>query len=255
MDFTIKIYKKLLLVLKQFDYKFITFEDYCQGDKQQKAIILRHDVEKHYPQALKLARIQHELNIKGTYFFRILPKHFDTKVINEIASLGHEIAYHYDDLTECKGDYHQAILRFERHLELLRDIAPVQTICMDGSPRSPYDNKDLWKEKSYREYGLIGEPYFDMDFDAFFYLTDTGRRWDGWRVSMRDKVPQQAQWNAKGWVYHNTLDIIKAAQDGSLPPRIMFTFHPQRWHEKSWPWFKELVLQNIKNMVKYFLIK
>ena len=40
----------------------------------------------------------------------------------------------------------------------------------------------------YRDYGIIAEPYFDVDFDEVFYLTDTGRRWDGDSVSVRDKV-------------------------------------------------------------------
>ncbi|MDX9771342.1 MAG: hypothetical protein RBT19_13360 [Tenuifilaceae bacterium] len=37
-----------------------------------------------------------------------------------------------------------------------------------------------------------------MDFDQFFYLTDTGRRWDGWRSSVQDRVPQQERLNIFG---------------------------------------------------------
>ncbi len=50
------------------------------------------------------------------------------------------------------------------------------------------DNRDLWKRYDYRDFGIIAEPYFDLDFDEVFYLTDTGRRWDGHKVSVRDKV-------------------------------------------------------------------
>ncbi len=39
--------------------------------------------------------------------------------------------------------------------------------------------------------GIIGEPYFDVDFSRVFYLTDTGRRWDGDAVSVRDKVKSE----------------------------------------------------------------
>ncbi|MEA3317514.1 MAG: hypothetical protein U9R54_06115, partial [Bacteroidota bacterium] len=58
-----------------------------------------------------------------------------------------------------------------------------------------------------------------------------------------------------------TKDIIEAIERGSalsgveVPKQIMFTFHPQRWTDKPLPWLKELVLQNIKNVVKYFLNK
>ncbi len=34
-----------------------------------------------------------------------------------------------------------------------------------------------------------------------------------------------------------------------------FTFHPQRWTNKPVSWVKELVLQNVKNTVKYFMVK
>jgi hypothetical protein len=50
----------------------------------------------------------------------------------------------------------------------------------------------LWKRYDYRELGIIGEPYLDVDFDEVFYLTDTGRRWDGEAVSVRDKVKAQS---------------------------------------------------------------
>ena len=84
--------------------------------------------------------------------------------------------------------------------------------------------------------GIIGEPYYDVDFDTVFYLTDTGRRWDGWKVSVRDKVPQKKMWVKQGLVFHSTQDIIDAAKDGRLPDQIMFTFHPQRWHSRGVSW-------------------
>jgi len=46
----------------------------------------------------------------------------------------------------------------------------------------------LGEKYDFRDYGIIAEPYFDVAFDEVFYLTDTGRRWDGDRVSVRDKI-------------------------------------------------------------------
>ena len=46
-----------------------------------------------------------------------------------------------------------------------------------GSPMSKYDSKDMWKEFNYKDYGIIGEPYFDVNFNEVMYLTDTGRTW------------------------------------------------------------------------------
>jgi len=54
--------------------------------------------------------------------------------------------------------------------------------------------------------------------------------------------------------FHSTFNIIRAAEEGRLPDKIMMTFHPQRWTDKPAPWMKELVWQNVKNVGKYFLV-
>ena len=184
-------------------------------------IILRYDVEARYPNALRMAQIQHKLGIKGTYYFRIFNKSGNEAIIKQIVALGHEIGYHYDDLTTCKGDHQKAIERFQKNLAYLRQFATVRTICMEGAPESKYNNQDLWgkeemrderremsrndktlvadtskhtlyhttlnAKKSYHDFGIIAEPYLDLNFDKVYYLTDTGRRWDG-KFSVRDKA-------------------------------------------------------------------
>jgi hypothetical protein len=55
--------------------------------------------------------------------------------------------------------------------------------------------------------------------------------------------------------FHSTFDIIHAAETGLLPDKIMITFHPQRWTDKPIPWVKELIWQNAKNVIKYFVVK
>ena len=112
------------------------------------------------------------------------------------------------------------------------------------------------KEYKYRELQLIGEPYFDVDFSKVLYLTDTGRRWDGHKVSVRDKVENTQNQNLKqkGYTIHSTSDIIKAAKKGALPELIMFTIHPQRWHSNPILWTSELIGQNLKNVAKRALL-
>ena len=176
-----------------------------------------------------------------------------------------------------------AIELFEKHLDQFRKYYPIQTICMHGSPLSKWDNKDLWKKYNYKDFGIIGEPYFDIDFSKVLYLTDTGRRWNGGSVSVRDKAVggrQQAEgidlfedWVVKPkpgslinmtekgvefqsrYNFRSTNDIIRAAEKGELPDKIMITFHSQRWTDKAVPWVKELVWQNVKNVGKWVLVK
>ncbi len=35
-------------------------------------------------------------------------------------------------------------------------------------------------KNDYNLIGILGAPYFDVNFNEVFYLSDTGRRWDGW---------------------------------------------------------------------------
>lgn len=256
MDFTLKKYRELLVALKNKGYTALTFAEYLKGAQPSRFVILRHDVDLKPNNSLATAYIENSLGIKASYYFRAVPESWDEKIIKEIASLGHEIGYHYESLTTCNGDMAAALRDFETNLSRLRKLAPVDTICMHGSPRSPWDSKDLWKNASYRDLGIIGEPYFDVDFSDVFYLTDTGRRWDGFKMSVRDKIPvHQDRWCREGLVFHSTDDIIQTINNDNLPHHIMMTTHPQRWNDKLVPWTKELLLQNAKNLVKRMLVK
>ena len=44
------------------------------------------------------------------------------QVIKEIAALGHEIGYHYEELTTHKGNVSQALGAFKENLEKLREL-------------------------------------------------------------------------------------------------------------------------------------
>jgi hypothetical protein len=256
LDFTRNKYRQLLVSLQSAGFSFIAYSDYCQGVRPERFVILRHDVDLLPYHSLATAKIEHELGIRAVYYFRAVPESWDETVIKEIAGMGHEVGYHYESLTTCNGNLDAAYEDFKKHLSELRSLTAVETICMHGSPRSPFDSKDIWKKYNYKSLGIIGEPYLDTDFSQMLYLTDTGRCWDGYKVSVRDKIPTyQDGWTEKGWVYHKTDDIILAIQKDSLPSKLMITTHPQRWNENLSSWLSEYIMQNIKNIVKKILIK
>ena len=289
MDFTIKLYYKILNSLKYQGFSFLPFNEFISST-DEKRIVLRHDVDKLPGNSLISARIESEIGIRGTYYFRIVPQSFNAKMIREIYSLGHEIGYHYEDLATTAQRYKGipteeklseiAIKSFDKNLAKLKELVPVTTICPHGSPMSKWDSKVLWEYYDYHDFEIIGDPYFDIDFNDVLYLTDTGRRWNGDLVNIRDKSfnhpLRQAQGEQKAGTkfakkeiqsatsnlqpailpkFHSTFDIIRAAEEDNLPDKIMMTFHPQRWTDKPMPWLKELVWQNMKNVGKYFLIK
>lgn len=238
-DFTLIKYRELLSAL----------DDYGQ-------VTLRHDVDRKPMNSLVTARIEREMGWKATYYFRALPESWNESIILQIASLGHEIGYHYESLTTCHGNLEAAYEDFCRNLDRFRSLVPISSISMHGSPRSKWDSRDLWKRYDYHALGIETEPYLDTDFSKMFYLTDTGRRWDGFKVSVRDKIPEfQEQWVQQGWVFHTTNDIIDAVKAGRFPEKAMINTHPQRWTDNQWQWFAELVSQSLKNVAKRIIVK
>jgi hypothetical protein len=269
-DFTLTIYKKLLVELNKANYRFTTFTEFLETRPgEEKLIILRHDIDRLPEQALRMAKIEHEMGLQASYYFRCRQNGFDTIFIKDIAALGHEIGYHYETMDNSRGNIENAFKEFKKNLESLRELVPVTTICRHGSPRSKWDNGEIWKTHDYKALGIIAEPYLDIDFREVMYLTDTGRMWDGDMVSIRDKVrdqttenKEQKEKNSWGAVcsppvlhLHSTGDIMKALTNNRLADKIMLTIHPQRWRDRFIPWTKELVWQNMKNVVKYFIAR
>jgi hypothetical protein len=244
LDFTVEKYCKLLDVLISDGYEFQTFQEYLLKPLD-KVVILRHDVDKKPRNSLRFAEIEYEKGLKASYFFRIVPESLQVGKLLAIKSLEHEIGYHYEDMDPAKGAPEQAIKSFGQNLEKLRKLAPIVTICMHGSPLSKYDNKDLWKHHDYHEYGIIGEPYFDLDYSKVFYITDTGRKWNNRDASIRDKVDSPFEIEVRSTQHF--IELIKA---GKMPDQMMINTHPQRWNDEWVPWVVELVGQNVKNQIK-----
>ena len=249
-DFTVKKYEAFLRSALKAGYHLTSFEDFLKNDFE-KVLILRHDVDKLPLNSLSVAELQHDLGVKGTYYFRAVPKSFDEQVIQKIVDLGHEVGYHYEDLSLCGGNHEKALEHFKVWLDKLRKFYPVSTICMHGSPMSKWDNRALWEKYDYKEFGIVGEPYFDVNFDEVFYITDTGRRWDGNKVSVRDKVSSKFDLS-----FRSTDDLINAFERNELPDKIMQNIHPQRWTDNKALWIKEKYVQSGKNVIKkYFYVK
>ena len=121
MDFTLDKYSALLDALKAYPFESLT---------------LRHDVDLKPQNSLRTAKMEAEKGLYGIFYFRAVPESWDEAIIREIASLGHEIGYHYESLTTCKGDVDKAYEDFCKNLEALRRIVPVRSISMHGSPHS-----------------------------------------------------------------------------------------------------------------------
>jgi len=248
MDFSLKTYNILLTTLQSQGFSFQTLEDFMFQPKE-KVVIMRHDVDRKPYNALKMAQIEKELSVSASYYFRTVEGVYNDEVISQIKMLGHEVGYHYENMDTCNGNYEDAYSDFCKNLKKLKEFYPVQTFCMHGSPMSRFDNKDLWKKYNYKELGLIAEPYFDIDFNKVFYITDASRAWNNENVSVRDKVTTTYKIKI-----NSTQDIINLALSNKMPAQIMINIHPHNWAKNHLEWAKVLLWQGIKNTIKRVVI-
>lgn len=98
--FTIAHYQEIVKLAKDMGFEFILHKDEFKPDR--KDIIWRHDVEFSPDIALKMAEIEHDLDIQATYFFQIHSEFYNTlerymsDILYKIKDLGHHIGLHYD---------------------------------------------------------------------------------------------------------------------------------------------------------------
>ena len=77
------------------------------------------------------------------------------------------------------------------------------------------------------------------------------KRRDGWM----NRMTGWKKAGSKDLRFRSTVDIILAAEKGLLPDKVMINTHPQRWTDNPVEWTKELVWQNVKNVVKRIIVR
>jgi hypothetical protein len=142
-------------------------EFFLANPKPESFCLIRHDVDRRPKKALQMARLETSFQIHSTYYFRTKRHVFKPEIIKKISDLGHEIGYHYEGLSDKKGNLDHALRDFEYNLKKLREIVPVKTVSMHGSPLSTIDNRDMWRDPNKHrllaeKYSILGEVYLDI---------------------------------------------------------------------------------------------
>jgi tetratricopeptide (TPR) repeat protein len=251
LDFTYNKYRKLLDTIVQAGYKILTVSEYFklvnQEDLGEKFVILRHDVDRNPKKSLEFAEIEHQRDIRATYYFRTTKQVLQPRIIKRISALGHEIGYHYETLDKAKGDYEKAIELFEQELKNLRSITPIQTICMHGNSWTKWDNRDIWKYYDFKNFDIFGEAYLSMDFSDIAYYTDTGRCWNAAKYSIKDYATGASTKNKP--VIETTDELIGLIQSQTIP-RLYIQTHANRWSNSFGEWVFKLGRDYMINLGK-----
>lgn len=249
-DFTLNAYRHYLDAIIKSYPRILRFDDYFTFDpKPASFCLIRHDVDRKPQNALRMARLEHSVGLKATYFFRTKKHTFISDIISAIASLGHEIGYHYESLSDAKGNMEKAMEDFGKNLARLRALVPVSTIAMHGRPLSAFDNRKIWDSPKQHSklvdyYDLLGEVYLDVDYSDIAYISDTGRNWNPKRNNRRDFVDSQISVSFS--TGKTLLDYL-----GHLPhPKLVFLTHPERWSENSIEYGIQYIKDTFINLIK-----
>jgi len=249
-DFSLQAYEGYLLAIKRSYPKIIRFSEYFNSNpKPESFCLLRHDVDRKPLNALKMAKLENSVGVNATYCFRTKKHTFKPDIISKISRMGHEIAYHYESLSDANGNMERAIKDFEKNLAMLRRIVPVSTISMHGRPFEPYDNKDIWKVEENRKnlekkYNLLGEIYLDIDYTDIAYINDTGRNWDSTKSNQRDKV------NSKINADFNNGQSLLDYFNNKPHLKLVFQIHPERWSNNTFEYSIQYFMDKLINFVK-----
>jgi hypothetical protein len=243
----------LLLVdaLATAGFRLHPIRDYFATRVEPPFVFLRHDVDRRPARAVAMARAEAALNVCATYYFRCDSKMcFPATAIAEIAALDHEIGFHYECLSRCRGDVTAALNLFERELAALRQLARIDTIAPHGAPLSAISNMTLTGEAVDGAAARLEPTRFDLlgdatgiDFTDTLYVTDTGGTF-GSPHNLRDRSPGpmlDAPIHPRRLADH----VLKRGARS-----IVLSCHPERWPSRWSELFEAAGRDAAINLVK-----
>jgi hypothetical protein len=129
-DFTVTHYRDLC----QLAVKNYPIADYRHIPWGERFLLWRHDMDFSLNRGLTLARIEHDIGLKGTYFFNPHCEFYNLAeagqhaIVKDILALGHDIGLHFDasffgDISE--GQLSDLLAREADYLQWLFNVHPV----------------------------------------------------------------------------------------------------------------------------------
>ena len=255
LDFTVERYADLCEAIAQSEYVPMTVRDYLEAERlPSRLAVVRHDVDVTPRQEQKVAQIEIDLGIRATYYFRYKHGVFRPDVMRQIAGMGHEIGYHYEVVDKAKGDYQKALEIFSSELSAFRDEVEIKTISMHGNPLTRWDNRDLWRDHNFKDFGISGEAYVSFDRSKIAYLSDTGRTW-GPEFKTKDWLPPKPGSNEPPCAVpriRTTDELIEMVRSHHCD-RLYFNTHAGRWADGTFDWTRQFIEDQAVNLVKRVL--
>lgn len=174
MEFTTKAYIELLELLRHNGYNFCL---YPESETVKKSVIIRHDVDFTIEKALEMARLEHDLAVKSTYFILLSTNFYNVfskesfEKIKQLQSLGHEIGLHFD---EKRYDI-KTIQDMQKHVEMEAEVLG-KLINTDIKVVSMHRPSKRVLENDIQFHQLINS-YSPKYFKSMKYVSDSRMNW------------------------------------------------------------------------------
>lgn len=164
-----KNYKDFINEFLLNSYRVVMFDSFDLTKKNQ--LILRHDIDFDIKAAYEIAVIEHELNVKSTFFFLLRGDFYNLinsenyDLVKKIESLGHKISLHYDIeiYTNPQKELIAEIKIFEDFFNTKIDIISIHR-----------PSRDFLKNPN--NYFNVTNTYEDKYFKKISYFADSGGR-------------------------------------------------------------------------------
>lgn len=213
--------------------------------------VLRHDVDRLPARAVAMARLEHARGVRSSYYFRCNRRgEFPESAVRQVVALGHEVGYHYETLSACRGEMETARAAFEQNLDRLRSLAPVRSVVQHGAPLSPYDNQKLMAFVNLRALGVI-DAATALSAGHLVYFTDTGGRWNAsGDENRRDRVANATVAKVDPADSEAFLSFLRAH-----PGPVYLSAHPERWPSSGMGCLQAEWTDRAANLAKLVLAK
>lgn len=174
MDFTFKSYINLIHLLKENNY---TFSDYTNWDKNDRTVIMRHDIDTSVEKALEMANIEKKEQIAATYFVLVSSDFYNihslhtANILDELRKTGAKIGLHFDEMRYKISGENDLIAAIHREKEVLEDAlgSPVDSISMHRPSKWILDD-------NIQVPGMVNA-YSTTFLNEFKYVSDSRMHW------------------------------------------------------------------------------
>lgn len=185
MYFTYDSYRHLICLLREHNYNLT---DYYNYEEVQHPCILRHDIDQSPVRALQLAKVETEMDVCSTYFVLLTSDFYNVfsaknrALLREIASMGHTIGLHFDEVTYFDSATAGPALPPEEHAEKLIGLIKTEAEMLSNALDLKIDAVSMHRpskfclESDLKIPGIINS-YGQKFFKGFKYLSDSRRRW------------------------------------------------------------------------------